>query len=227
MAIGKISNRRWEGEGNDKHQVVHIILLPTFPESKYKDLQPGKQYSTGLGAGATLWAESGQQLEVIEAGGYPYLAAKSLDEGNVFGKATNDDSEAKVWLQKIGNDLLPTNYKGVPLWTGLAQWNLRWEPLKQELDNASHASDAAMAVRKIKETKGLPGLGKEAVSSAAHPVDSAKMTASAGKEAVKEAGKQLKEEAKSFWDDIGPGWKYGAAAFGLVVVAMVISEKVK
>lgn len=231
MSIGKIINKRTEGKGDDARQIVHIVLLPSFPPDKYNEVQPGKQYATARGAGATLWTESGHELEVIEATGYPNIAAKSLDPGNVFGKVTNDDKEALAWMRKVGLDLLPSNVRGIPLWIGLAQWNLRYQPLKDRLESAEHADVAHRAVLEIKELDKLSGLAKDTATSAAHPIESAKMTAQGatneGKQALKEVGRELKNEAKDWWGDIGFGWKIGGAAVGLVVVAMYISEKVK
>lgn len=250
MAIGKVLQRYWNGSGQDRYQTVYIVLLPSFQESRYKELEVGKQYPTSLGSGSTLWSESGSQLEVTGVPGYPNVVADSLEKSvTVYGKITNDDKEALGWIKRVADRLFPSR-----LLTSVSKWDTTWKPLREGIDSADSASRAADLLSKIRSisekrdrelvevtTSSGPGNpGTIEVGQSSSFPDSAsgdnargqrhKDELSSGKQALKDASNQIKNEASDWWDDLGGGWKIGLiglAGVAVIGTAMSISEKVK
>lgn len=254
MAIGKVLQRYWNGSNQDRYQTVYIVLLPSFPESRYKELEVGKQYATTIGSGTTLYAESGSQLQVTGVPGYPNIVADSLEKGvSVYGKITNDDKEALGWIKRVADRLFPNR-----LLTSQSKWESTWKPLREAIDSADSASRAADVLSKIRAISekrdvelvevttssgpGNPGtieVGKSSSFPDSASGDNARgqrhkeelsAIKDSGKQAIKEAGTQIRNEVSDWWDDLGGGWKIGLIGLGGVLIigtAMSISEKVK
>lgn len=215
-SIGRVKDRRRQpggvGEGGPR---AVFRLESTMSQVQYEHVPEG----------APFWLNTGEQGVIDSRPSYPTFI------GHVNGKAlpgeglksadqsfTTDESLGLKWVKDVGYKLLPSR-----LWTGLAQWAIRWAPLKEKLDNAKDVHQASKAVEEIKETRNLSGLAKDAATSAAHPIDSLKYTNEATKELAKDAGDVASKIGISIWDSIPWYVKVGGAALG----GLIVWDKVK
>ncbi len=189
--------------GDDKETRQTKLVMQIGKESEFPGLQVAQ----------TLYAQSGQRLEVTQKGAYPWLWVRSLDSGSPKGEVTADMAEAADWAIEEAEAGLDYSWQRDGIF-GAPSWRSRIKPLREQLDELrgkpveERYKGAREAVEKMRRIRGQSFIG-------ALPENIAATVGGARAEAQK----SLTNAAGSFWDTVTTETKYTAAA--IIAVGLV------